>query len=148
MQELENLWPSTLGRLRLPSLPVHILDKQAEYFNSMMQNILIAGIRSRETVLNNKPVIIHELRVSAPYLGSYSLTILRMVHDNVHLYPVQVYDTIRDQKSDNIDNDNELREVLRSILGSEELNAAISSLLAQVKFYSSRPETIEEDLPF
>ncbi len=71
-----------------------------------------------------------------------------MVHDNVHLYPVQVYDTIRDQKNDNINNDEELREVLRNILGSDELNAAISSLLAQVKFYSSRPETIEEDLPF
>ncbi len=75
----------------------------------------------------------------------YSLTVLRMVHDTIGLYPVSIYDAIQDKKIERIPGEKELQEVLRDVLGSDELNRAISTIKAQATFESA---VLTEDLPF
>lgn len=134
MQQWENLWPDTLGKIDvLP--PVQILTKQAEYFNGMMQNILVAEV-STFNISNagdTKSNISHHFSIKAPALGNYNATILVMDHDPLKLYPVTVVDHINRKRYNTIADENDLVDTLRSILGSKEVNQVVSSLLAQTR---------------
>lgn len=144
MQNWENLWPNTIGKIEI-NPPVQLLAKQAEYFNEMMHNVLVAKIHSYEGKLGDGHSIVHELRIIASTFGMYSLTVLRMAHNKIDLYPVSIYDAIRDKKTEPIPGEKELKEVLRDVLGSYELNRAISAIKVQATFESA---AVTDDLPF
>jgi|GEM_PF-1252965 len=146
MQQVDNLWPEYLGNIEI-SAPVQILAKQAEYFNGMMQNVLVATVDSHIWESNavwegnaayggGKEIeLAHELKIKMPSLGNYSLTVLRMRHNAIKPYPVYLYNAITGQETKKgIGGEEELVHALRNIFNSGELNQAISTLLAQVKF--------------
>lgn len=142
MQEPQNLWPSNLGDIQ-KSTPVEILAKQADFFNAMMQNVLEANIISRiqEGHWSESAQIAHDLRIKAPSLSNYTLTILSIYHDPVKLYPVRIEDKIRSYEQIPaekwINTEDEITDTLKGIFGSKEMNETVSSLLAQAKYSGS-----------
>jgi hypothetical protein len=153
MQQGESLWPPTLGKINvLP--PVQILAEQAQHFNSMMQNVLVAKVTSYQeakyapgSVGNNVIGSVHvgnelryRLQVHVPSL-KYVLDVLTLIpHSTVKPYPVTLQDTIRDKAFTKLRDQESLIGTLREILSSQELNETISSLLSQIK-YLSRAES-------
>jgi len=139
MEQVANLWPEYIGNIEI-SAPVQILAKQAEYFNGMMQNVLVATVDphiAQESTLEGETVLVNELRIRVPSLGNYSLTVLRMKHSAIKPYPVSIYNAITDKKVEReITEEKELVSALKNIFSSKELNEAISAILSQVKHYS------------
>lgn len=130
MQQWENLWPATLGKMDLVP-PVQILTKQAEYFNEMMQNVLVAEVKSVH--IDFLETISHSLVIKVPALGNYNAKVLEMNHDPIKLYPVTIADQIGKRDNRNLVSEKEVLEVLKSILRSKEMNEMVSSLLAQTR---------------
>lgn len=131
MQQWENLWPDTLGKMDVVP-PVQILTKQAEYFNAMMQNVLVAEVTSNNYFDEDfRGSIAHHFNIKAPALGNYNATILTMNHDALTLYPVNILDQIGKRQHMTLGSEKEVLEALRSILRSQEMDRVVSSLLAQ-----------------
>jgi hypothetical protein len=131
MQQWENLWPDTLGKIDVVP-PVQILTKQAEYFNAMMQNVLVAEVTSNNFFDEKfKGNIAHHFSIKAPALGNYNATILTMNHDALTLYPVNIVDQVSKRQYMALDSEKKVLEALKSILRSQEMDQVVSSLLAQ-----------------
>ena len=81
MKEVKNLWSDGILQESDILLPIAILQKQAEYFNQMTKNVLVASVESSQhsRSLNPNPfsdsnvlVLEHRLIIKASMLGNYS----------------------------------------------------------------------------
>lgn len=146
MQNLENLWPSSLGQLDIIP-PVQILSQQAEYFNAMMQNVLQASVLSYAAPVFNpgsaaqSEVLVHDFEVKMPVLGNYSVILIKMTHDPLKLYPVVVEDKIAAKQYAGIDSEEMLIRTFKDIFNSPEMNRTISALLVQARHTPGRPSS-------
>jgi len=125
------------------------LAEQAEHFNSMMQNVLVAKVTSYQeskyapgavgNIISSVHVgneLRYRLQVHVPSL-KYVLEVLSMIpQTTVKPYPVTLQDTIRGKEFTKLRDQESLISTLREILNSQELNETISSLLSQIKYLS------------
>jgi hypothetical protein len=147
-QQVESLWPVIKEKPDVVP-PVRLLRQQADLFTDMMQHMMVAQVNTTTVAdassfsnmaKGTSTQMSHLLNIRVPSLGNYSFTVLEMVHDPKQLYPIRIIDKFsgKSSKSSNIVYDEkDAIEVLKKILGAADLQNAISSLLAQVKYLGS-----------
>lgn len=81
--------------------------------------------------------IYYRLQIQVPAIN-YVLNVLTMHHHGLKdLYPVKLYDAIRDKEFEGIPDQQALIGKLRDILSSHELDVTISSLLSQIEYLAA-----------
>jgi len=111
-------------------VPKTILVEQANYFNEMTKNRLVAKVHSKH-ILNNKGenVIVHDFDIVSPSLGNYTFTLFSVKH-TVEVYPVYVASNLDEFTFADIQED-KFEETLSAIMNSKKTVDAINGLLAQ-----------------
>jgi len=129
MTTSKNLWPNEIGRATT-KVPKTILVEQANYFNEMTKNRLVAKVHSKH-ILNNKGenVIVHDFDIVSPSLGNYTFTLFSVKH-TVEVYPVYVASNLDEFTFADIQED-KFEETLSAIMNSKKTVDAINGLLAQ-----------------
>ncbi len=135
---VENLWklPENTATERTPTA---ILSEQAPFLAKMTNELIRAHVSRRITA---KDAVSVNLIVEAPALGSYRVFVLNVQHDLISPFPSRIRSHINEM-SEEVESEDELLDVLRNILESEEMQKMLSSLLRE-----SRMQFAEEDLPF
>lgn len=130
MKNSENLWPKDLGSNAM-TMPKEILLQQANFLSEMTKNIIVGEVRSSQGVLadSEEKVIVHELLVKAPSIGNYQFTLLRVMH-NYTIYPISVYDTLKEVKVD-ATTEEEFVKILTDIFNNIQTKNALNGLIAQ-----------------
>ena len=130
MSDIQNLWPNNFGNVNIV-FPKEVLVKQARYLTEMTKNLLVAEVVSHQGNMakTNENVIVHELIITAPAMGNYQFTLLRLIH-NLGIYPLRVYDALMDT-STNVENEEELLGTLSAIFTTKKTQNAINSMIIQ-----------------
>lgn len=87
MTTSKNLWSDEIGHATI-KVPKTILVEQANYFNEMTKNRLVAKVHSKH-VLNKEGdnVIAHDFDIVSPFLGNYTFTLFSVIH-GINMYPI------------------------------------------------------------
>lgn len=137
---MESLWPK-LGRLS-QDVPVQILRAQADIFNKEMNGALECEVTTDE--IQHTRVFVPgidndfttKLVVTSPQLVDYSLVLVQVNNLISKAYPCDIINCLKDdsfglgQKANNAE---EFKQILASILKSEEVMTALQNLIAQTK---------------
>lgn len=137
---MENLWPK-LQKVDL-STPKAILAQQVAHFNSLdtgLQALLTSETSSLSSAAPySKEGFSHTLRIKAIGLGGFTLSILRVEHDVLDVYPAWVFDLVTyralstpNPTGDKADNEAELISRIKSIIQSKAVVNALQSLISQ-----------------
>lgn len=125
----ENLW----GDLPLDTemrTPLVVLREQATVLGEITRQLLIGSVTSTTDPFNQ---FVHTLRIVAPALDGYEVSILRVSHP-VDLYPLRVDNfMVQPERRFTCDDENEFRRALESILKSDGVHRLIAALIAQSK---------------
>ena len=135
--EPNDLWPEKFEAAHVKS-PEEVLAEQAELLGHKTHGVVIADLEEAsdfsETKFGRRFVLI------APELRGYRYVLFRAMYP-VTMYPVEFYDTpIREYRKHpgtdtmgrlHANTEEELREVLKEILGCKQTGEIIASLMAQ-----------------
>jgi len=134
---VKNLWklPEDTPTERTPTV---ILSEQAPFLAKMTNELIRADVSRRIT----DNIVSVNLQIEAPALGSYRVYVLNVKHDFISPFPSRIRSSISGI-SENVESEDELLDVVKRILESEEMQEMLSSLLRE-----SRMQSPEEDLPF
>jgi hypothetical protein len=136
----ENLRPS-FGDIPKVKTPKKVLMEQAFFLEKNTSNLLKAEITSGNTSSATIKSV-HNFVIRAPFLGNYNLTLFRLSHDPVFIYPAELITTLKSQ-SFQIPDEGTLVKVLKSVFSDTSTLAAISNLLIQ-----SKASAEDDDLTF
>ena len=134
---VNNLWklPENITSERTPTV---ILFEQAPFLAKMTNELIRAHVSRR--ILSNTVSV--TLRIEAPALENYTVHVLNVQHDFLSPFPSRVRSSINGIR-ENVESEDELLDVVRNVLESEEMQNMLSSLLRE-----SQLQSPEEDLPF
>lgn len=124
--ETASLW----GALPLESkmqTPLTILQEQAAILTKETNGLLEGETTSK----NESSKIKSYLRIVAPLLSRYTLSVVRVTHD-IFVYPAEIYDFVN-QTAYKCDSQEECVRVISEILTSNKLHKALAALIAQSK---------------
>jgi len=137
---MESLWPKldTISQ----DVPVQILKAQAEIFNREMKGILECEVSSSE--IQHTGVFVPgidndfttKLIVSCPNLYDYNLVLVQVNNLISKAYPCEIINCLKDESlsfGTKADNAEEFKQILSSILKSEEVITALQNLIAQTR---------------
>jgi hypothetical protein len=128
MENPRNFWPE-LGAQKM-DVPKALMVEQANFFNEMTKNVLVAKVRTRTAFEGTISLFYHEFDISVPSLGNYTFTLFTVKH-GIDLFPVEIY---FDLNGDNMGEfeASEFDAALKSILTNKRTVDAINGLLAQI----------------
>lgn len=129
----KNLWPSfdDIPAIRTPKA---ILVEQGNYLEKSTQNILNAQITTSSTATPESKLS-HRLRIVAPLLENYSITLLSIEH-NVFVYPATLKHSVI-SKTYNINDEQTLLDSLKEIFNHPSTIDLISKLISQSRSQKS-----------
>ncbi|MCS3183449.1 hypothetical protein [Bacteroides thetaiotaomicron] len=145
--ERRNLWPIFDANIEV--MPKTLLKEQAEYLEENTHKMVLGEVVSGETVsafgetflrivpdkfkkgptLNENPLR-HTFYIIAPKLNNYRFELLRVTHYRLHTYPLELFDSINEEKYE-LNNQDDFIKKLEYIFKSETVIDIIKSLIAQ-----------------
>lgn len=135
MANSNNLWPKDIGKESVV-VPKTILVEQAQFFNELTKNKLVAKVNSAQyTNEEGNHVLAHEFDITAPSLGNFTFTLFKAIH-NLSIYPVKIEFLLEHMSGWEIDkeqvsNETEFIDTLKKILSHQSTVKSINALLAQ-----------------
>ena len=122
---VKNLWklPENVSLERTPTI---ILSEQAPLLAKMTNELIRAHVSRRAF----RSTISTTLRVEAPVLDHYTVDVLEARHHFLSPFPSSVRSGIPEIKED-VESEEELVEVVKRILESEEMQKLLGSLLRE-----------------
>ncbi len=131
MTTSKNFWSDKIGQADM-KVPKTILVEQANYFNDMTKNKLVAKVNSTHSI-NSKDfdgTIIHEFDIVSPSLGNYTFTLFTVGHD-IDMYPLSISFNIGESHFFEVVTEEEFEKALSKIMTHKSTVNAINGLLAQ-----------------
>lgn len=137
---MESLWPKlqTISE----DVPVQILKAQAEIFNDSMDGQLECEVHSSDIARKGTFVsgidtdFTTKLVVTSPSLSNYSLVLVQVNNVVSRAYPCDVINCVKDENAFfamKANNAEEFKQILASILQSDEVITTLQNLIAQTK---------------
>ena len=120
-----NMW-GDLSDLEPVQSPKAILQEQAQYLTQATDALLIGEVDSRAADAGK---FHYYLDIRVPNLNDYIYTVLSIKHD-LEIYPITVQSE-KPQVSQECNDEERFRAVLKSILGSGEIKKILSRLISQ-----------------
>lgn len=129
MKEIENLWPTDLGRLDI-RMPKEILLKQAQYLENLTKNILVGEVKTSKSVIDQTKiqVINYEFVIKVPSLGNYQFSLLRVMHD-FNIYPIKVFNVLTETE-EFANDETAFIQALKRIFSDRTTTNAINAVLS------------------
>ncbi|PHR98732.1 MAG: hypothetical protein COA78_25810 [Blastopirellula sp.] len=121
----KNLW-GDLSELEIVHTPRTLLEEQAAYLTSATESKIIGVV----DVITSGRTFKFDLDIKVPFLNNYEFTILRVTH-GISLYPVSISSQLKIENQ-KCDNEEELEEVLETILSSKEMRDILANLLSLI----------------
>jgi hypothetical protein len=140
----DDLWPEDLVA-EIPRTPKDILLEQAAALGKKTKNVVRAKVRSRQ---DEEGDLVHRFVLYAPALGNYEYDLVSIWHDET-LYPVSAPATGAGPGPKKLQDEEELRQYLRSFFGSERTLKIVRAMVANSR--AEAPATNEgrdDDIPF
>lgn len=137
MNEVKNLWPEDLFKENGHKNPSIILKKQADFFNKMTKNILVAEVVPRVLIAeHNKndviPKMMHLFRITAPFVDNFYFDLAKFKYKTGFSYPIWVEVPILKHTHD-IKNNYEFEEMLQDLFREDKVVDIIQGLMIQSK---------------
>jgi len=130
MTTSKNLWSEKIGRADM-KVPKTILVEQANYFNEMTKNKLVAKVNSNHSMSRmGENSIIHDFDIVSPSLGNYTFTLFSVRH-KIQMYPMAINFTLSEDDVFTVNNEEEFENMLSKIMTHKSTVNAINGLLAQ-----------------
>lgn len=122
---VKNLWklPENTTAERTPTV---ILSEQAPFLAKMTNELIRSNVSRR---ISRRTISVR-LYVEAPALDYYTAQVLEVQHDFISPFPSHVRSSI-DGTRENVESEDELLDVVKKILESEEMQDLLSSLLRE-----------------
>ncbi len=123
----KNLW-GELPRVDAKSTPIKILREQASVLDEISGGLLRGTVGA--TAHGSKMQLV--LYITVPTLNYYQFGLLRVLHDAVDVYPVQVRTGTNDELGE-AKNEAEFVQILENQLKADRTREILQSLMAQAK---------------
>lgn len=108
--------------------PIAVLKELAQELANKTQGLLIGKV---EQNFYSNPVFDLEFYIAAPSLNNYEYKVFEIKHD-FNFYPLEVIPPSKEPNK-KAKNQDELEEILKSIISSPQVKRVINGLLAQIK---------------
>lgn len=124
----KNFWPSEIGTQKMV-VPKTMLVEQANFFNEMTKNRLVAKVNTRR-VSSRMDGFVHEFDIVVPTLGNYTFTLFSVKHD-LGIYPLEIDFDLAGTEYPKV-GEKEFESTLKEILTSKKTIDTINGLMAQL----------------
>jgi len=129
MSNSKNLWSKRIGQETVKA-PKTFMVEQANYFNEMTKNKLVAKVESYQRKRGEKNYLVHEFDITSPTLGNYNFTLFYIEHD-ISMFPLTLRFSLVDHNPISVNSQSNFEESLEGLMNHKDTINAINGLLAQ-----------------
>jgi len=136
MSKIKNLWSKELLSAHDVVLPKTILQQQADFFNEMTKNVVLAEVNTVSIQdKQQQKKLAHILKIKAPSMGNYDFNLVLIEQEILAPYPIKIRSFLEEEsvKKDEINNADELFQKLEEIFKSKKVISAIQNVIAMSK---------------
>ena len=121
----EDLW-GDLPEADASVKPGTVLQEQAGLLASKTRNVIEGFIQTHAVERG----VILDFSIRCPALDNYTMHLIRLEHELLHIYPLSLTDMVHDMVY-NVDSETALRAVLKQVFTSPEVRKVIAALLRE-----------------